>query len=441
MSEKGDRQKKFLSAEQRLAYVNKKKKELLESCTSCGSCLKHCPIFVQGKYKDRKPRKIMEKVLDLAKNDHYSEEAAYTVLTCTICGECTSHCPEKLIPLLIFRAGLEELSHLGKAPPSTPDFTESLSIVQLKPSDIKWISTIPEEPEQVDIVLYPGCDSIRAPHEILTHIDILEKMNLNFVTLWGEEFCCGFKGYSVNDFEKGDKLAKTLISAIEAFKPKILLLPCGQCYFQFKRTLSRLFSFSFEFIYFPQFLLQNIDKIKFSNEINKVITYHDSCKIARAVRDFDTTRELLKKIPGIKLVEMERNKERSICCGGLKNFSYPELTAKLGKDRLDQAKKVEADILVTDCTLCYSIYSIREDLYPFEVNHYITLIAEAMGIKPRKDTYKKILHMDPNRVIEEAREIIVLKGGDEKKIKSEFLEFISIKEKLRDKTKELMSNK
>jgi heterodisulfide reductase subunit D len=440
MSKSSNAHKSLLSPEQRLAHINKKKKKLMEACTACGVCLKTCPIFTQGRYKDQKPREIMLKVLDLINNDKHSEEAAYTVLTCTSCGECTSRCPEKLIPLLLFRAGVEKLSEIGKAPPRVSDFTQLLSVIQTKPSDASWLDKTPEDFHRVDIVMFPGCDSIRAPHEILTHIDILEKININFVTLWNEDLCCGFKGYSVNDFEKGDQLAKNLISAIEAFRPKTLLLPCAQCYFQFARTISKLFSFSFEFIYFPQFLSQNLDRIKFGRKINKVVTYHDSCKIARAVRDFDTIRELLKKIPGIKLVEMERNREKSICCGGLNNFSYPELTSKMGEDRLDQAVKVGADILVTDCTLCYSMYAIREDFYPFEVKHYSAVIAEAMGIKPREDTYKKILHMSPKRIFENARENIESRGIQRKKIEVDLEMFMDIVKKLRSKTKGLMSD-
>lgn len=440
MSENPNGQKKLISPEQRSAHINKKKKKLMSTCTACGVCLKKCPIFTQGRFKEQKPREIMLKVLDLIKDDKYSEEAAYTVLTCTGCGECIARCPEKLIPLLIFRAGVEKLTELGKAPPPVSDFTQLLSIIQIKSSDVRWVDKVPEAPSPVNVVLFPGCDSIRAPHEILTHINILEKMNINFATLWSEELCCGFKGYSINDFERGDRLAKNLISAIETFRPKTLLLPCGQCYFQFSQTLSKLFSFSFKFIYFPQFLSQNLDKIKFTRQINKVITYHDSCKIARAVRDFDIIRELLKKITGIKLVEMERNREKSICCGGLKNFSYPGLTAKMGKDRLDQAKEIGADILATDCTLCYSIYSTREDLYPFEIMHYSTLIAQAMGINPPEDLYKRILHMNPKKVIEDARENIKSGGTPRKKIEEELRMFMDIVGTLRSKTKELMSD-
>ncbi len=439
MSRSGNSQKAVLSPQQRLAYINKKKKELVEACTACGVCLRKCPIFAQGKFKDQKPYEIMQRVLDLVTNGKYSDEAAYTVVTCTNCGECTARCPEKLIPLLIFRAGVEKLSEIGKPPPLISDFARLLSIIQLSPSNVRWVSKAVRTAEPVDVVLFPGCDSMRAPHEVLTHTDILARMNINFVTLWHDDLCCGFKGYSANDFEKGDRLAKTLISTIEAFRPQKLLLPCGQCYFQFTRTLSKLFSFSFDFTYFPQFLLQNLDKIEFSKEIRKVITYHDSCKIARAVRDFDTTRELLKKIPEIKLLEMERNREKSICCGGITNFSHPELTAKIGKDRLDQAEKVGADILVTDCTLCYSMYAIREDFYPFKVKHYSAVIAESMDIKPREDTYKKILHADPEDMLEDARESIKSRGMPIKEVELELNKFTNIVTSIRSKTKDLIS--
>jgi heterodisulfide reductase subunit D len=303
--------------------------------------------------------------------------------------------------------------------------------LQLKGPEVKWIDEGNKAPETVDAVLFPGCDSIRAPHEILMYIDILERMDIKFVTLWGKDLCCGFKGYVINDFEKGDRLAKNLISSIEAVGAKKVLLPCGQCYNTFNRTLSKLFSLPFEIIYFPKYLCQEIDRIDFINEIKQTVTLHDSCKIARAVKDFDTLRELMNNIPGIKLVEMEKNREKSICCGGVNNFSYPELTANLVKLRLDQAKEVKADLLVTDCTLCYSIYSIVEDSYPFEIRHYSSLVAEAMGIEKRVDKYKVILHMEKDSIMAKmARNAGVLGGINERGIEQELNSFMDIVAKL-----------
>ena len=56
-------------------------------------------------------------------------------------------------------------------------------------------------------------------------------------------------------------------------------------------------------------------KIKPTKEVNEVITYHDSCYLGRYNNVYDPPREILKAIPGVKLVEAERNRENAMCCG------------------------------------------------------------------------------------------------------------------------------
>jgi heterodisulfide reductase subunit B len=107
---------------------------------------------------------------------------------------------------------------------------------------------------------------------------------------------------------------------------------------------------------------------------------------------------------------MENNKNLSICCGGTKNFSHPELTAWLIKERFEQAKRIGADVLVTDCTLCYSIYSILKDLYSIDVRHYSSLVAEAMGIEKRTDRYQELFHKSKEEILSEIKQKKVFIG-------------------------------
>ena len=113
MTAKKNEQKKIMPATERLDYLNKKKQQMINACTSCGKCLRQCPIFTQGKFKDEKPRNIMLSVLDFLQKGKFSDEAEYTALTCTNCGDCTARCPEKIIPLLLFRAAVEKLSEIA----------------------------------------------------------------------------------------------------------------------------------------------------------------------------------------------------------------------------------------------------------------------------------------------------------------------------------------
>jgi len=93
----------------------------------------------------------------------------------------------------------------------------------------------------------------------------------------------------------------------------------------------------------------------------------------------------LESIPGIKLIEMERNRRWSYCCGsGAKITSncYPEFSAAITKERLLEGKQA-ADTIVTACTSCVSTMNkaAKKQGMELEVCDLSILVAEAMGIK------------------------------------------------------------
>jgi Fe-S oxidoreductase len=89
-------------------------------------------------------------------------------------------------------------------------------------------------------------------------------------------------------------------------------------------------------------------------EVNLKVTYHDPCYLGRYNRIYEEPRQILTSIPGIELVEMDSNKEQSLCCGGGGSgvFKKPLSQVSFGEIRIREALKTGADVIVTACPYC-----------------------------------------------------------------------------------------
>lgn len=87
---------------------------------------------------------------------------------------------------------------------------------------------------------------------------------------------------------------------------------------------------------------------------SKVYTYHDPCYLGRHNTVYDDPREALDAIPGLKRVEMEKFRDRSLCCsgGGLMLFYEPEEEERMAVIRVNMAKEAGANVIVTACPFC-----------------------------------------------------------------------------------------
>jgi Fe-S oxidoreductase len=126
-------------------------------------------------------------------------------------------------------------------------------------------------------------------------------------------------------------------------------------------------------------------KIKFKKSIPLRVTYHDPCYLGRqgepyvpwngkekkiygqvvvyepprprytgAQGVYQPPRDVLAAIPGLELVEMERNREAAWCCGaggGVKE-AFPEFSQWTANERLEEAAATGADAIVSACPWC-----------------------------------------------------------------------------------------
>jgi glycolate oxidase iron-sulfur subunit len=81
-------------------------------------------------------------------------------------------------------------------------------------------------------------------------------------------------------------------------------------------------------------------------EIRLTATYHDACHLVHAQKVREQPRNLLRKIPGLKLVDLA---ESELCCGaaGTYNLTEPEMADRLGKRKLDNIRRTGARVVIT----------------------------------------------------------------------------------------------
>ena len=100
-------------------------------------------------------------------------------------------------------------------------------------------------------------------------------------------------------------------------------------------------------------------RLKPQYAVDETITFHDSCYLGRYNEVYDAPREILKAIPGVKLVEMDRNREAGMCCGAGGGLMWMEedVGNRVNVARTEQALEVNPTIISSGCPYCLTMLS------------------------------------------------------------------------------------
>ena len=114
-------------------------------------------------------------------------------------------------------------------------------------------------------------------------------------------------------------------------------------------------------------------------ELRETVTYHDACHLAHGQKVRAQPRELLRRIPGVTLVELT---DSDLCCGsaGVYNLLEPEMAAELGRRKLERIRETGAHIVAAGnpgCIMQISQQALEAGL-ALEVMHPVTLLSRAL---------------------------------------------------------------
>ncbi|MFP4037172.1 MAG: (Fe-S)-binding protein, partial [Desulfobacteraceae bacterium] len=336
--------------------------DAFKRCFQCGLCDVVCPW---NRVRDFSMRRIVRQA-----TFGLTEIENEDIWLCTTCGRCPQECPRDVQQIESGVALRRIATDYGVFPKTAvPIRTVSGSLVgegnplgeeRKKRGD--WAEGLSVETftEGMDILYFPGCYLCYDPRlkkVAKATAEILNRAEVDFGILGSKESCCGESIRKTGDEELFRRLARENIKTFIDNGVKRVLVSSPHCYHTFKNEYPE-FMVHFEVIHISQYLFELIDQGRLgpAKEVEKKVTYHDPCYLGRHNGIYDEPREVLKKVPGLELIEMPESRSESLCCGGGGGRIWME-TAKgerFSDLRLQQAIDAGAEVLVTSCPYCIS---------------------------------------------------------------------------------------
>jgi glycolate oxidase iron-sulfur subunit len=111
----------------------------------------------------------------------------------------------------------------------------------------------------------------------------------------------------------------------------------------------------------------------------ETVTYHDACHLAHGQKIRSEPRQLLKRIPGLTLVELP---DSDLCCGsaGVYNLLQPEMADELGRRKIERIRETGARIVAAGNPGCLMQITrhCRAHGLEVEVTHPVSLLVRAL---------------------------------------------------------------
>jgi len=370
----------------------------------CGLCVEGCPAYRELKNEVVSARGLTQVGLALISGEITSSDLTDEVLfACTGCRYCETVCAQNT-PLFIQNNGNRKtkvsgatmteifrstrIEEGGRIPKELRDALNNISTVgnpygggpKIKDD---WVTNLGIKMNNKDTILYVGATvpfEDRSAKMAQAIVDVLIAGKIEFGMLGSEEKDSGAFSRMMGEEGLFFNMVEHNIKIFKEHKIKHIICVSPHDYDVFQHYYGNLEDI--EITHYTQVLSDMIKngKIKLSKKIKKKVTYHDPCYLGRRNNIYDEPRAILKHIPGLEFVEMERTRERAFCCGGGGTglfFDLPDVN--MDKTRANQVKEVHAECVAVACPNCYQMLddAVKRLDYEIEVKDIAQLVLDA----------------------------------------------------------------
>ncbi|HPF20615.1 MAG TPA: (Fe-S)-binding protein [Syntrophomonas sp.] len=413
-------------------------KEQIMKCVRCGKCRSVCPTFAEIGNETAAPRGHVFMVGMLRNGVVEPSQEVYDRLgNCLMCEACSVACPSGIDIHELNAAArsyiYEKNPSLGKELIFDTMWTRpgmlktsvrfmwlaqktglqklgrSLGITKLLPGDLpkaeKILNSVPYFPARSEldevnpargekrytVGYFLGCaTNLFYPEVAKATVDVLTRNGCE-VIIPNDTKCCGLPQIANGKTETARELAVHNVKIFNAYDFDYIVTDCASCSSALShknmeyllgglKIEDQAFAFSEKVMDLTKFLIDVLDVHPPVNAKAKKmkVTYHDPCHLANAQGIKEQPRELLRRIPGVELVEM---KEANRCCGGSGTYSltHYDISMKILDRKIDHAMLTGASKLATCCPSCTMQlrYGVERSKWQADVVHPVVLLSQS----------------------------------------------------------------
>ena len=340
--------------------------DILWACTTCRACEEQCPVLIS----------YVDKIVDMRRN---------LVL---VKGEFP-HQLSKPFQGMETNGNPWNLSRMDRA-----GWADGL--------DIPVMSANPKAP----VLFWVGCAASyddRAKKIARATAKLLKQAGVDFAILGQEENCTGDPARRAGNEFLFAMMAEGNATTVNGYREqggaRTVVTTCPHCFNTLKNEYPD-FGLKVEVVHHTDFLLGLLAEGKLvpKNPAPGRVVYHDSCYLGRYNGVYDPPREILKRIPGVELVEAEYwTKQRGLCCGagGAQMFMEEQNHDRVNVKRTLQLLDTGATTVASACRFC------------------MTMLTDGIKSKSLEDSIKQ---MDVVELLERSCQIaetpaVVITGG------------------------------
>ena len=366
-----------------------------DQCIKCGLCQATCPVCKELMLEKYTPRGKVQLARyygggQLALSDHFRDIFA----KCLLCGSCSVTCPSGVDLKKIFLEMRREIAAKRGLHPAVEEAVRAVSSRKNISSednleraewreDLKGLPDHLYEKERAEVAYFVGCVASFFPmvQGIPRNlVQILDRAQVDFSILGGEEWCCGFPLIGAGVPEGMKELIAHNLERVHALGAGEVVFSCPSCY----RTWKEYYPTDLHLFHSTEFLEKIITAGALPlKEVKMTVTYHDPCDLGRNSGVFEAPRRILNSIPGLTVVELESNRAKSICCGGGGNVEMadPKLSGAVAQKKLEEIRRSGAEAVVTSCQQCVRTIKgrARRQKTDLRVMDISEIVLQAMG--------------------------------------------------------------